>query len=69
LTIPVTVAYGKRSFSKLNVIRAYMRTSIQQKHLNSLAIMANESKICRGLNLEKILRNFGNVKAQKISLS
>jgi len=69
LTIPVTVAYAKRIFSKLKAIRTYMRSSIQQEHLNSLAIMADESKICTGLSLDKMLRNFANVKAQKISLS
>jgi len=44
-----------------------MRSSIQQEHLNSLAIMADESKICRGLNLDKILSNFANVKTHKKS--
>jgi len=42
-----------------------LRKSIQQEHINSLATVSIESKIRGGLNLDKILRNFANVKAQK----
>jgi len=65
LTIPLTVTSGKTSFSNLKVIKTYLRLSIQQKHLNRLAVMSIESEIRRGLKLDKILRNFANVKAQK----
>jgi len=41
-----------------------LRKSIQQEHLNSLAIVSIESELRRGLNLDKILRNFADVKAQ-----
>jgi len=34
LTIPVTVASGKRSFANLKVIKTYLRSSIQQAYLN-----------------------------------
>jgi len=54
----------KSFFSNLKVIKTYLRSSIQQKHLNSLAIISIESKIRKCLNLGKILRNFADVKAQ-----
>jgi len=57
------------SFSNLKVIQTYLRSSIPQKHLNSFAIKHIESEIRRGLNLDKILRNFADVNAEKISLS
>jgi len=43
---------------KLKVIKAYVRSLIQQYSLQSLAIMSIESEINRGLNLDKILRIF-----------
>jgi len=33
LNILVTVTYRKRSFSHLKVVKAYLRSSIQQEHL------------------------------------
>ena len=39
LTIPVTAASGKRSFSKLKLIKHYLRTSMTQECLNSLAMI------------------------------
>ena len=69
LIIPVTVASGERSFSKLKLIKTYLRSSIQQERLNSLAIMSIESDISRSLNLDKIIRDFVEKKAIKITVS
>ncbi|XP_060878884.1 uncharacterized protein LOC132951154 [Metopolophium dirhodum] len=38
LTIPVTVASGERSFSKLKLIKTYLRSSMTDDRLSSLAI-------------------------------
>ena len=67
ITIPVTLASGKRSYSMLRLIKTYLRSSIQQERLNSLKIMSIESKISRGLNMDKILKHFVDVEARKIS--
>lgn len=69
LTIPVTVASGERSFSKLKLIKTYLRSSIQQERLNSLAIISIESDISRSLNLDKIIKDFAEKKARKIKIN
>ena len=51
----------------LRLIKTYLRSSIQQERLNSLKIMSIESKISRGLNMDKILKHFVDVEARKIS--
>jgi len=42
LTILVTVASGERSFSKLKLIKTYLRSSMGQERLNNLAILSIE---------------------------
>ena len=63
------LASGVRSFSKLKLIKTYFRSSIQLERLNSLAIMSIEFEIRRGLKVDKILKDFANVKAQNINFS
>ena len=68
LTIPVTVASGERSFSKLKLIKTYLRSNMLQDRLNSLAILSIECDEARNLNFEDILKDFAEQKARKISL-
>ncbi|KAK8357041.1 hypothetical protein V6Z11_A05G396900 [Gossypium hirsutum] len=43
LTVPVTVTLAKRSFSKLKLIKTYLRSSMSQERLNGLAILSIEN--------------------------
>ena len=45
LTIPVTVASAERSFSKLKLIKSYLRSKMQQSRLTNLAILSIENKL------------------------
>ena len=45
LTIPVTVASGERSFSKLKLIKTYLRASMKQDRLNGLAMLSIEKGV------------------------
>ena len=38
-TLSVTTATGERSFSALNLIKTYLRTSMQENRLNALALL------------------------------
>ena len=48
LTIPVTVASAKRSFSKLKLIKSYLRSTMSQERLSGLAILSIEKGNVRG---------------------
>ncbi|XP_030068040.1 uncharacterized protein LOC115476054 [Microcaecilia unicolor] len=67
LTIPVTVASGERSFSKLKLIKSYPRSNMLQDRLNSLAILSIESEEAKKLKFNKILRAFAEERAKKES--
>ena len=68
LTIPITVASGERSFSKLKLIKAYLRSTVlqEQERLNSLSMLSIESEIAKAIDFENILNDFANKKARKV---
>ena len=43
-TLPVTVASAERSFSKLKIIKTYLRSTISQDRLDGLALLAIENE-------------------------
>jgi hypothetical protein len=50
LTMPVTVAHGERSFSKLKIIKNYLRSTMNQNRLTNLAVISIEKEICEALD-------------------
>ena len=45
LTIPLTIALAEQSFSKLKLLKSYMRTTMMQQRFNDMAIIALESEV------------------------
>lgn len=65
LTIPVTVASAERSFSKLKLIKTYLRNSMNQNRLSSLAMLSIENNVARSIDLQKIIKIFATAKSRK----
>ncbi|XP_025408620.1 uncharacterized protein LOC112682293 [Sipha flava] len=68
LTFPVTVASRERSFSKLKLIKTYLRSTMTQERLSNLAILSIENKITQTINFDDVIENFTSIKSRKISL-
>lgn len=68
LTFPVTVASGERSFSKLKLIKTYLRSTMSQERLSNLAILSIENKMTQTINFDDVIENFASIKSRKISL-
>jgi hypothetical protein len=65
LTLPVTVATAERSFSKLKLIKTYLRNTKQQDRLSGLAISSIENAVARELDVSNIIDDFANRTAKK----
>ena len=52
LTMLITVASGERSFSKLKLIKTYLRATVSQERLNSLSMLSIESEIAKLMTLK-----------------
>jgi len=67
LILPVTVATAERSFSKLKLIKNFLRNSIAQDRLTNIAILNVEQCRTSEINLDKAIHDFANLKARKIN--
>ena len=60
LTIPVTIASAERSFSKLKLLKNYLRSIMSQEILNGLAICTIEMAILDTIDLKTVLDHFAS---------
>ena len=67
MTLPVTVASAERSFSKLKLIKSYLRSQMLQACLVGLATTSIEKKIADQLNMEELIREFATLKARRVN--
>ena len=65
VTIPVTTASAKRSFSKLKLIKTYLRNSMGLDRLRNLAFLSIENSMTRSLNFNDVIDAFAEQKARK----
>ncbi|GKE47638.1 zinc finger MYM-type protein 1-like protein [Tanacetum coccineum] len=65
LIIPVTVASAERSFSKLKILKSYLRSTMSQDRLNGLAILSIESRFLANVDYDKIIDEFASRNARR----
>ncbi|KYM97008.1 hypothetical protein ALC62_12321 [Cyphomyrmex costatus] len=66
LTLPVTIATAERSFSKLKLIKNYLRSNTSQERLLGLAMMSIEREISHETDFSNVINDFASAKARKI---
>lgn len=68
LTLPVTVATAERSFSKLKLIKTYLRSTMSQERLSGLSTLSIESGVAKGLDKVELAKLFGLAKSKRAKL-
>jgi len=59
-TVPVTVASAERSFSKLKLLKNYLRSTMPQERLNGLATLCIEKKLLDEIDINSIINDFAS---------
>ena len=69
LTMPVTVAAAERSFSKLKLLKNYLRSTMSQERLNGLAICCIEKDVLDNIDLDTVINDFASKNARRSRFS
>nr|TKW16837.1 hypothetical protein SEVIR_5G325500v2 [Setaria viridis] len=59
-TVPVTVASAEKSFSKLKLLRNYLRSTMTQERLNGLASLCIKKKLLDEIDINPIISEFAS---------
>jgi len=66
-TLPVTVAAAERSFSKLKLIKKYLRSTMAQERLSGLSVISINHVVSQQLSYD-IIDDFAARKARRVRL-
>ena len=59
-TVPVTVALAERTFSKMKLLRNYLRSAMSQERLNGLATLCIEKKLLDEIIIDTMVTDFAS---------
>ena len=65
-TAPVTVAGNERSFSKLKIVKNYLRTTQTDERLNNLMLLSFEKDMVDQISLNEMAHKWANLKKRRI---
>lgn len=66
LTVPFSVASAERSFSKMKLIKTYLRSTMSQERLSALAVLSIENRTARQVDYSDIIARFAAAKTRRI---
>ena len=67
-TAPVTVAKNERSFSKMKIIKNFLRSTMSGEHLEDLIILAAEKDLTDNIDLGVVLKAWSAKKSRKLKI-
>ena len=65
MTLPVTTATPERTFSKLKLIKTYLRNRMSQDRLSDLSLLSIEREAAQKTDFERTIENFASANAQR----
>ena len=67
-TLPVTTCESERSNSQLKLLKTYLRSTMTEKRLSSLALIKIHRDIAADLHFDKLVVDFGNKHPRRMAL-
>lgn len=64
LTVPFSDASAERSFSKIKLIKTYLRSTMSQERLSALAVLSIENRTARQVDYSDIIARFAAAKTR-----
>lgn len=68
LTSPVSVASNERSFSKLKLIKGYLRSRMSQERLNGLAMLSIERDVAKEIDTDEVINEFASRQGRRVAI-
>ena len=68
LAVPISVASNERSFSKLNLIECYIRSTMKEERLDYLMVAACSSDVLDRLGLDEVADSWSILKTRRIKI-
>ena len=65
VTLPVSVASAERTFSKLKLIKNYLRSTMKQQRLTALAMISIELETAQALDRSDLVKKFAGMKVRR----
>ncbi|CAM4654085.1 unnamed protein product [Leuciscus chuanchicus] len=66
VTLPVTVASAERSFSKLKLLKTYLRSTMSQERLNGLSLMSINQEVSNKIEFDDTINKFAIRKSRRV---
>lgn len=64
-TLPVSSATAERSFSRLKLIKTFLRSTIAEEKLSNLAILSIEKCTAEKINFNRVIETFAEMKKRR----
>lgn len=64
-TLPVSSATEERSFSRLKLLKTYLRSTMTEESPSDLAILNIESTIAQTINFDQVIATFSKMKKRR----
>ena len=68
IILPVTVAEAERSFSKLKLIKSYLRSTMSQERLTGLATISINHTVAEKISYDELVHDFAARKVRKVRI-
>jgi hypothetical protein len=64
LTLPASVASCELSFSKMKLIKSYLRSTMSQNKFTNLVILSSENKVASSNDFSDVIKDFAALKSR-----